>query len=141
MGKSFERKIKEEVKRHKDFMVTFSLLLLILLFFFWFFTKDFYLLIFSFLAYVISSFIPDALFILLGIITNKSFSLWREKVHKFSASLLYFLILLFFASFFFQFPKNILIAFSGLIGYWVHLFVDKLEELELFLKSLLSRLK
>jgi len=137
---SLEERLREEANRHRDFAIVFLALLLVIFLLFLFFNIGFFSLVISLSVYVASSFLPDILFILLGIVSGKPFSFWRKITHKFLTSLFYFISLFFLTCFFFQFPACLLIAFSGVLGYWVHLFADKLEEVELFFKSLFDLL-
>lgn len=88
------------------------------------------LLILSFFFYFISSFAPDALYMITKIIKNdKTYTPSEKRIysHRFFGLIIYSLIIFFILDIFLTFYKSLIIAFFSFIGYWIHLTTDKVE--------------
>jgi len=132
---------KEEIKRHTEFTKTFLVLYAFVLCFVYLFVRSygFLTVVFSLTVFTISSFMPDILFVLLVMLKKaKLDSEIRSNTHKLSSAIVYSIFVSFLSAPFFG-DSSFVIGLSSFIGYLLHLFVDRIENLVEFINRIVEK--
>lgn len=143
------KNIEDEIGRHYEIikLSTIPLVLLILTIVLFVNLFKIYLLDILYVIifiYFLSSFSPDISYIFLKLGTKnprKTFQNLRAKTHSSYGLVMYTLFLFFFLIILFGLMKGIFITIFGFLGYWLHLTLDKIEEIEIILKNLFDWIK